>query len=61
MKKISLVEGDYSILVPVEDIDGISELVKELNDTGAGYYTINDYFTITAKVNANGVLAVTAE
>ena len=61
LEKISLVEGDYSILVPVEDIDGIGELVKELNDTGAGYYTTNDYFTITAKVSTTGVLSVTAE
>ena len=60
LQKISLTDGDYSILLP-SDTDGIGELVKELNDTGAGYYTINDYFTITTKVSTTGVLSVTAE
>ncbi len=60
LEKISLVEGDYSILLSSTTTE-IGELVSELNGIGAGYYTTLDYYTITAKVTTTGVLDVTAE
>lgn len=59
LEKISLVEGDYSIIIPVDTSD-VGELGDELGESSTVYLT-NDYFTITAKVSTTGVLSVTAE
>lgn len=59
LEKISLTDGDYSIVIPVNAADG-GELGSELGDYSTVYSTL-EYYAITAKVSTTGVLSVTAE
>ena len=60
LEKISLDDGDYSIVIPISESGEIGDTLDELEGVST-LYSMYDYFSITTKVTSAGVLDVTPE
>lgn len=57
LEKISLVEGDSSIIIPISESEEIGDTLDELEAVST-LYSMYDYYSIKTKVTASGAISV---